>query len=119
VRRITEPPDGPNVPPEQLALSKFGSQVTTTVGVNLAQTVLLSAMFDASSQFGRLPKDVVRDHILCYYVPSANHRYLLYKPLSRSYYQICRMISRREKPCEVTYQLSTAVVCIHSLRNFE
>lgn len=61
--------------------------------MDLAKTILLPALFDASSPLSGLSKDVIRS-ILRYFVPNPNGPYLLHKPIARSYYQICSLLIR-------------------------
>jgi hypothetical protein len=75
-------------------------------GENVANTLLVAALFDPTSSLSRLPKDVILD-ILRYFVPNPHGPYLLHKPIARSYYQICRMMVSMEEEWERYYCLST------------
>jgi hypothetical protein len=64
------------------------ASVGQSFGVNLLTLMLASSQFDSASTLFELPRDVITS-ILLFFVPSSTQRYLLYKPITRSYYRIC------------------------------
>jgi hypothetical protein len=80
------------------------------VGVDVPVTCFLAARFDPGSMLATLPIDIIKS-VVSYFVPSVGAAcrdlgYLLPRPISRSYYQICRMIAKMEEDWEIAFTLS-------------
>jgi len=80
------------------------------IGEDIVLAVMLAHKSDKESVFHPLPTDVIFQ-ILKRFIPDSQGKYLLPKPLSRSYYRICRRIVYTEQEdWEVRFNMSQDVL---------